>query len=352
MRTAVLIALALALVAGCAPVHEDPVETSEAPIVNGSLESGFPSTVSMGGEIGGYLMSMCTGNLITPEIVLCAGHCGDGIPIELIVGLGQAFFGDDIQSYDEAIGFVDFEVHPDYVPLESGLGGTLGEYDLSVFVLAEPATAEPTWFNRDPITDDELDRDMMSVGFGVTGPEGDGSGTKRSALLTLDEYDDNFLISNSSSNPDEANVCSGDSGGPQFFEHENGRWIEAAVHSWADQFCEVQSGSTRTDIAADWILDWVEDVHGSRDVCEINEWYEDGICDDYCDEEDPDCVEPGDDDDDDDDTSGGDDDDAESEADDDDDDGEGGCECSSASERPVGAAALTLGLGLLVVRRR
>ena len=349
MRFAVPLILALALVTGCAPAPDEPVDTSEAPIVNGALESGFPSTVSMGGEIGGYLMSMCTGNLITPEVVLCAGHCGDGIPIELIVGLGQAFFGESIESYDEAIGFVDFEVHPDYVPLESGFGGTLGEYDLSVFVLAEPASVEPTWFNREAITDDELDRDMMSVGFGVTGPEGNGSGTKRSALLTLDEYDDNFLISDSVSNPDGANVCSGDSGGPQFFEHDNGRWIEAAVHSWADQYCEISSGSTRTDIAADWILDWIEEVHGTRDVCEVNEWYGDGICDDYCDEEDPDCVEPGDDDDD---TSSGDDDDAESEADDDDDEGAGGCGCSSAPARSGTAASLVLLTALMVTRRR
>ncbi len=345
MKTVLSLAAILALAAGCAPAPDDLAEADPHPIVNGAEEPGFPSTVSMGGEIGGYIMSMCTGNLITPEVVLCAGHCGDGIPIELVLALGQAYFGPAIDTPDEAIGFVDFEVHPDYVPLEPGLGGTLGEFDLSVFVLAEPAAAEPTWFNREPITDDDLGRDMMSVGFGVTGPEGDGSGTKRSALLTLDEYDDNFLISDSSSNPDGANVCSGDSGGPQFFEHENGRWIEAAVHSWADQYCEISSGSTRTDIAAEWILDWVEEVHGSRDVCEINGWYDDGICDDYCDEEDPDCVEEADDDDS---AAGDDDDDVDSELDDDDDD-EGGCECSAS--RP-GRGGVVLALALLAALRR
>jgi len=348
MKFAVLLASIGSIAAGCAPPPVALDEADPRPIVNGSEESGFPSTVSMGGEIGGYIMSMCTGNLITPEVVLCAGHCGDGIPIELIVGLGQAFFGPDINTPDETIGFVDFEIHPDYVPLESGLGGTLGEFDLSVFVLAEPASADPTWFNRDPISDDDLGRDMMSVGFGVTGPEGDGSGTKRSALLTLDEYDDNFLISDSSSNENGANVCSGDSGGPQFFEHENGRWIEAAVHSWADQFCEISSGSTRTDIATEWILDWIEDVHGSRDVCEINGWYEDGICDDFCDEEDPDCVE--DPTDDDDDTSGDDDDDVVSEGDDDEEEEGGGCECS-AGRTGRGPIVLLLGLTSMVLRR-
>lgn len=345
MKSVFPLAATLALAVGCAPPPTDLGEAEPLPIVNGAEEPGFPSTVSMGGEIGGYIMSMCTGNLITPEVVLCAGHCGDGIPIELVLALGQAYFGPDIATPDEAIGFVDFEVHPDYVPLESGLGGTLGAFDLSIFVLAEPAAAEPTWFNREAITDDDLGRDMMSVGFGTTGPEGDGSGVKRSAVLTLDEYDENFLITYSSTNANEANICSGDSGGPQFFEHENGRWIEAAVHSWGDQFCEVSGGSTRTDIATEWILDWIEDIHGSRDVCEINGWYDDGVCDDYCDEEDPDCVVETDDDDS---AAGDDDDDMDSEQDDDDED-EGGCECSTT--RP-GRAGAVLALALLAALRR
>jgi len=314
--TILLLSFALA---GCAPGGHGPPDTAEQAIVNGQQESGFPSVVAMGAEINDVAMSMCTGNLITPEIVLCAGHCGDDIPLELVIELGSAFFGTDIGNHDEMIGFSDFEVHPDYVPLQQGVGGSLGEYDLSVFVLDEPAQAEPTWFNREEITDGDLGLEMISVGFGTTGPQGYGSGVKRSAALTLDLYDEMFLVTYSSTNPNEANICSGDSGGPQFLEVEDGRPVQLAVHSWGDEDCESSGGSTRTDIAQDWILDWVEAVHGTRDVCEANGWYEDGFCDEMCDLEDPDCL-----------PDEGDDDDTALEAEDADEDAEA-CDCTSST---------------------
>jgi len=295
----------------------------------------------MGGEINDVAFSMCSGNLITPGIVLCAGHCGDGIPIEMIVEMGQAYFGANVNDPDEAVGFIDFESHPGYVPLQSGIGGTLGEYDFSVFVLAEPAQARPTWFNREPFTDDDIGMEMVSVGFGSTGADGYGSGQKRSAELTLDEYDEMFLITYSETNPGQANICSGDSGGPQFTVGEDGVVVQLAVHSWGDQDCLVSGGSTRTDIAQDWLLDWVEDVHGTRDVCEANGWYGDGACDLMCDLEDPDCAE-------------GDDDTA---ADDDDIDAESvegdGCDCGGASSSSgLGDLAIMAFVGFSLARRR
>ena len=259
-------------------------------IVNGQLEEGFPSAVSIGGSFGDETMSMCTGNLITPKVIISAAHCGDGVPLWLITGAGVAFFGSDILDPDNAIGFDDHIVHPDYEELVSEPGGFLGRFDLSIFVLKEEATVEPTWFRRNEITDDDLDAELTSVGFGVTSGGGDGSGIKRSATLTLDEYDDNFLLSHVATNPNDANICSGDSGGPQFFFTDD-HWIQGAVHSWGDVDCLIESGSTRVDIATEWILDQVENVHGTRDVCEINGWYDNGVCDPFCDEPDPDCDE-------------------------------------------------------------
>ena len=138
--------------------------------------------------------------------------------------------------------------------------------------------------------------------------------------LTLDDYDEMFLLSDTSTNPGEATVCSGDSGGPQFFSVD-GEWVQGAVHSWSDIDCAIRSGSTRVDVAAEWLLDNIEDVHGSRDPCEFNGWYDDGECDEFCEVEDPDCEAdppPGD---------------------DDDPKADGGCRCAQAEPRP-GIAAL------------
>jgi trypsin len=272
-------------------VTEDIEPSYSRGIVNGELEEGFPSTVSLGGNFGSGPSSMCTGNLVTPRVIISAAHCGDGIPLILIQTLGSAFFGSDITSPDKSIGFKNMTVHPDYEELVSEVGGDPGQFDLSVFVLSKDAEVEPTWFRREAVLLDAVGSEVTSVGFGITSSAGEGSGTKRSAVLVIDDVDENFLLSNVNTNPNAANICSGDSGGPQFF-NEDGFWVQAAVHSWGDTQCLYSSGSTRTDIAAEWILDQIEKVHGSRDVCEINGWYGNGICEPYCADLDPDCADP------------------------------------------------------------
>jgi kallikrein len=287
-----LVAAGAALFACNEEMAENYTPVRQHGIVNGTEvePGGFPSTVALGTEMGGP-QAMCSGNLLTPRVIVSAAHCGDGIPIELVQSMGVAFFGNDVSDADAAIGFDDLIIHPDYVPLDNATG-ELGEFDLSIFVLKEDAPAEPTWFNRDAITDDDLGAELTSVGYGITSSTASDSGIKRYATLTLADYDENFLLSYVASNPNNSNICSGDSGGPQFF-HLGGFYIEGAVHSWGDTNCAIESGSTRVDIATEWILDQIEAVHGTRDVCEINGWYGDGLCHWFCDLKDPDCVPDG-----------------------------------------------------------
>jgi len=258
--------------------------TLAAPVIGGQEESGFPSVVSLGAEFGSSMVSMCSGNLITPRIVLTAAHCGEGIPESVIIKVGRAFFGADIEAYDHAIGFEEYLSHPDYVELT---GFQLGSNDVGIAILAEDAPVEPTFVNRVELTDADIGRAVKSVGFGVHNAEaGTGSGIKRSADLTLDELREQFLVAYATD--DGTTICSGDSGGPQFIDVD-GIWVQAAVHSWADADCVHYSGSTRTDLTWEWVLDEVEAYHGSRDLCEINGWYDDDVCSTLCDEPDPDC---------------------------------------------------------------
>ena len=299
--------------------------TLAAPVIGGQEESGFPSVVSLGAEFGSSTVSMCSGNLITPRIVLTAAHCGEGVPESVIIKVGRAFFGADIETYEHAIGFEAYYGHPDYVELT---GFQLGENDVGVAILAEDAPVEPTFVNVVELTDTDLGRAVKSVGFGVHNAEaGTGSGIKRSADLTLDEFREQFMVSYATD--DGTTICSGDSGGPQFIDVE-GVWVQAAVHSWADSDCTHYSGSTRTDLTMDWVLDEVEAYHGSRDLCEINGWYDDGVCSTLCDQPDPDCF-----------------------ADTGDTGGEpkpGGCACTSSGTRT--GSWLAAGLLLLGWRRR
>ena len=264
-----------------------PVSAND--LVNAEPEDGFEFTVALGAEFGGRVISACTGSLITPEIILTAAHCGADLDIELVVSFGRAFFGptiDDAQS----IGFSDGLYHPDYVPLSSGVGGTLGRNDIGILVLEEPVDfVDPVWIATESISDIAKGETVTSIGFGID-ESGGGSGIKRSAELTVDQIDSTFIYSSSSTNDNSANVCSGDSGGPQVF-WDGEKWTQWAVHSWADQDCRAQSGSTRVDTVSEWILDQIEDVHGSRDRCEVWNLYGDGACDMDCELTDMDCLD-------------------------------------------------------------
>jgi len=261
------------------------------PIVNGAPESGFPTVISLGADILDDRVSLCTGNIITTRIILTAAHCTDFIPTSMLQAGGRAYVGPDIWSAEYELRLEDRFVHPEYVELDNALD-ELGEFDISVVVLAEDAPMRPMWVRLDDFSDSDLDSEMTSIGFGLD--EDDVSGVKRSAVLTLDTLDEHFLISSSVSNPDGATICSGDSGGPQV-ALVDGEWEQWAVHSWGDGGCRAQSGSQRVDIARDWLFDQIEAVHGTRDLCKANGWAGDGVCDLRCAEAgdiDPDCVDP------------------------------------------------------------
>ncbi len=260
-------------------------------IVNGEAESGHPAVVSLGADFGSQRFSLCTGSIITTRIILTAAHCGADIPPEIIASAGRAYLGDRIDDPLYELRLNDMVLHPGYVPLQSGVGGQISENDFAVVILAEDSPVVPIPINWEPVTEDDVGREMLSVGYGASSGNGNGSGTKRSVTLVMTDYDEQFLFTNANRNPTEGNICSGDSGGPQLLQDAQGEWVQWAVHSWGYEGCGGLSASTRTDIGGDWLMEQIEAVHGSTDLCEVRGLYGDDICDEAC-EADPDCLPP------------------------------------------------------------
>lgn len=264
-------------------------------IVNGNIEVDFPATVALGADLGAYSFSACTGTLITPRIILSAAHCGADLPPELIVQAGKAFFGPSIWEAEQIIGFQEVLIHPDYEELQSNILSTnLGANDVSLLILNEDVDVKPVLFVQEPLDESWIGRDILSVGYGITGADMNDSGTKRSAALRISSIDEMFVQSENADNDADANICSGDSGGSQlYFDDLKGEWVLLAVHSWGDQNCTSVSGSTRTDVVDDWVLQNIEVIHGSADICLINGYYDDDVCTDWdiCRGVDPACIE-------------------------------------------------------------
>ncbi len=264
-----------------------PIALAVSPMTNADEEAGFPSVFSLAYEYGNTPQAMCTANLIGPRTVLTAAHCVVDFSENQFKNWVQGYFGSDIEEAHTIVEFEEVYAHPDY---DAARNASNSEFDIAMLILTEPVEGiEPTWFRRDALSEADLGKELFSVGYGIKSASTQrGSGKKRSGVMELTEYDDQFLITNTDG--DDPQLCSGDSGGPQF-ELVGDQWQQVGVHSWADGYCLYSSGSQRVDIVAPWVLDHFADAEGTGDVCHANGWYDDGVCDGWCDRFDLDCLD-------------------------------------------------------------
>lgn len=211
-------------------------------------------------DVDGSPAWRCSGTLISPTVVLTAGHCTDGA-----TG-GRIWFESDVQNIQPktypfagptTVEFSDIFTHPDFG------SGSFVLHDLGLVTLSQPVVMDeygtlPTAGQLDALKTKRGVKDVTftSVGYGLQKSFPDATAWKESALkIRMVAYphllqinvpgftgDFSMLLSN---NAATGGTCFGDSGGPNFLGNST---VVAGVTSFGiNSNCAGTGGVFRLD---------------------------------------------------------------------------------------------------------
>jgi len=196
-------------------LDDGPLGTSTSPIVNGQLDSSHEAVVAW---IHG---SKCSATIVAVQgstgYALTAAHCVGG-------SNGTLRQGSNHNSPDRTYDVIDQEIHPRY--------GEADAFDFAMLTFTGADGNTPVMDVLTPAQDSMgVGSPVTLVGYGIT-PSGNSQRRVASNTLSNDLTNDIFVSYDQSGG--QGGVCSGDSGGPSFFEVAGTEYV-AGVHSFVSQ---------------------------------------------------------------------------------------------------------------------
>jgi V8-like Glu-specific endopeptidase len=239
--------LVLCLLGGC---RAATVDTTEQPIVGGTLTTGYPFVGYLSADYGGGTSSGCTGTLIRDKWFLTASHC-----IEEDIGKVQGAkvtFEADANNATTWHTAKSWQQHPNYgkpVPPDPVYYINRG-YDCALIELDTPVTGiAPIPYGSAPMDSTWVGKAVTQVGYGFTSGSSTDSGQKRELATTIADVSDGVLgIADNGTG-----TCQGDSGGPTLYDTGLGVTEVIGVTSYGSQGCPGGGWMSRTELCAAWL---------------------------------------------------------------------------------------------------
>jgi len=200
----------------------------------------------------------CTGTLITPDVVLTAGHCIAADPAVVVVDtVDFGVPGGEVIRIKSALAYPDWE----------------HTYDVGLVVLEHPASAPPRAIAAPCTARAELIEDALVhlVGFGLTTRSGTGDNTRlhEARIPVVDATCSDDRACNPRVSPggeftaggDGPDACFGDSGGPVYLDTPAGPALIGVV-SRGEALTDRPCGNGGVYVRADKVVSWIQRMTG------------------------------------------------------------------------------------------
>lgn len=235
----------LLLLAGCT-LPSAPVGSRASAIIGGTTDTSDPSVVLVYAQTGSQGGAICSGEVVSPHMVLTAAHCVDPAVLKTTSAMFAIFLGSNINDQAQAndnsnwldVASTAFDSQFDVNSLQNG--HDIGEVTTTTVI---PRALLP--IHQTPLSQNDVGKALRLVGFGIssgTDTAGSTAGTRRTVGTTVEGVGSNLLYYGDS----QHNTCEGDSGGPAFMTI-NGVETIVGVTSFGDQTCA--QGGADTDVA-------------------------------------------------------------------------------------------------------